>query len=119
MSACAALPALWCATGIVFASLWIVGDHWVDKMPGDFFEDVAEAVPDGFFYFYRRVPYSAYFYLGDRVIRHGKEDAESSEAASRPYYLVSTKREEKRHPLKGFRRPVMGNDVWTLYAPSE
>ncbi len=115
----AALPAIWCVTGMVFASLWIVGEHWIDKMPGDFFEDIAEVVPDGYFYFYRKVPYSAYFYLGDRVIPHAKEDPESSEAASRPHYLVSTKREVRRHPLKGFRRPVMETDVWTLYAPSE
>ena len=113
------LPVVWCGTGMVFASLWIVGDRWVDKMPGDFFEDIAETVPNGYFYFYRKVPYSAYFYLGDRVIPHAKEDAETSEAASRPHYLVSTKRETKRHPLQGFRREVMETGVWTLYAPSE
>ena len=56
------LPVVWCGTGMVFASLWIVGDRWVDKMPGDFFEDIAETVPNGYFYFYRKVPYSAYFY---------------------------------------------------------
>ncbi|MBQ7730837.1 MAG: glycosyltransferase family 39 protein [Lentisphaeria bacterium] len=115
----ATLPVVWCVTGMVFASLWIAGEYWVDKMPGDFFEDIAEAVPDGYFYFYRKVPYSAYFYLGDRVIPHAKEDAETSEAASRPHYLVSTKREARKHPLKGFRRTVMETDVWTLYAPSD
>ncbi len=115
----AGLPVIWCGTGMVFASLWIAGDRWVDKMPGDFFEDVAEAVPDGYFYFYRKVPYSAYFYFGDRVIPHAKEDPETSEAASRPHYLISTKREVKRHPLHGFRREVMETGVWTLYAPSE
>jgi len=115
----AGLPVIWCVTGMVFASLWIVGDRWVDKMPGIFFEDVAETVPKGYFYFYRRVPYSAYFYLGDRVIPHGKEDAEVSEEASRPHYLISTRRDVKRHPLKGFRRPVMQTGVWTLYEPSE
>ena len=119
MSLRAGFPAIWCVTGMVFASLWIVGDRWVDKMPGDFFEDVAEAVPNGYFYFYRKVPYSAYFYLGDRAIMHANEDAESSEAASRPHYLVSTKRDTRKHPLKGFRRPVMETGVWTLYAPSE
>ena len=113
------LPVVWCVTGMVFASLWIVGDRWVDKMPGDFFEDIAATVPDGYFYFYRKVPYSAYFYLGDRAIMHANEDAESSEAASRPHYLVSTKRDTRKHPLKGFRRPVMETGVWTLYAPSE
>ena len=115
----AGLPVIWCVTGMVFASLWIAGDRWVDKMPGDFFEDIAETVPNGYFYFYRKVPYSAYFYLGDRVIPHAKEPAEMSEEASRPHYLVSTKHELKRHPLKGFRRPVMESGVWMLYAPSE
>ena len=115
----ALLPVIWCVTGMVFASLWIVGDRWVDKMPGDFFEDIAATVPDGYFYFYRKVPYSAYFYLGDRAIMHANEDATVSEAASRPHYLVATKRDTRKHPLKGFRRPVMESGVWTLYAPSE
>ena len=65
------------------------------------------------------MPYSAYFYLGDRVIPHAKEPAETSEVASRPYYLISTKHETKRHPLQGFRREVMETGTWTLYAPSE
>ena len=119
MSLRAGLPVIWYVTGVVFGSLWIAGDRWVDKMPGDFFEDIAEAVPNGYFYFYRKVPYSAYFYLGDRVIPHAKEDPEPCEAASRPHYLVSTKRELKRHPLQGFRREVMKNGVWALYAPAE
>lgn len=113
------LPVIWCVTSIVFASLWIVGNRWVDKMPGDFFEDIDEVVPNGYFYFYRKVPYSAYFYLDDRVIPHAKEEGETSEAASMPHYLVSTKRELKRHPLQGFRREVMETGVWVLYAPSE
>ena len=116
----AVLPVIWCVTSMVFASLWIVGDHWVDKMPGDFFEDIAATVPDGeYFYFYRKVPYSAYFYLGDRVIKHANESPDESETASRPHYLVSSKRDTRKHPLKGFRRPVMESGVWTLYAPSE
>ena len=115
----AGLPVIWCVTGIVFASLWIVGDRWVDKMPGDFFEDIAEIAPNGYFYFYRKVPYSAYFYLGERAIKHPNEDPEASETASRPHYLVATKRDTRKHPLKGFRRPVMESGVWTLYAPSE
>lgn len=116
----AGLPVIWCVTGIVFASLWIAGNRWVNKMPGDFFEDIAGIVPDGeYFYFYRKVPYSAYFYLGERVIAHPNEDPDSSEAASRPHYLVSTKRDIRKHPLKGFRRPVMESGVWTLYAPAE
>ena len=65
------------------------------------------------------MPYSAYFYLGERVIAHPNEDAETSEVASRPHYLVGTKRDTRKHPLKGFRRPVMESGVWTLYAPSE
>ena len=120
MSLRAGLPVVWCVTGVVFASLWIVGDRWVDKMPGDFFEEIAEIVPDGgYFYFYRSVPYSAYFYLGERVIAHAGEDPGTSEAASRPHYLVSRKRDIRKYPLEGFRRPVMESGVWTLYAPSE
>ena len=115
----AGLPVVWCVTGVVFASMWIAGDRWVDKLPGDFFEDIAEAVPNGYFYFYREAPYSAYFYLGDRVVLHAKEDAETSEEASHPYYLVSTKRNIRCHPLRGFRREVMETGVWVLYAPSE
>ena len=113
----AVLPLTWCVTGMVFSSLWIAGDRWIDKMPGDFFHDSAELVRDGEFYVYRRVPYSAYFYLGSRVIRHADEDAEISEAAARPYFLLSKKRDIRRHPLKETRRLLLENGVWALYAP--
>ena len=88
-------------------------------MPGEFFKKTAALVPDGRFYFYRRVPYSAYFYLGDRVIPHAKEDAEPSEEASKPHYLVGTKHDLKRHPLKESRRELLKTGVWSLYAPAE
>ena len=80
-----ALPVVWGVTCVVFALFQFAADRWIDKMPGEFFKKTAALVPDGQFYFYRKVPYSAYFYLGDRVIPHAKEDAEPSEAASKPY----------------------------------
>ena len=124
-----AMPVVWCAAGMVFASFRVVGEHWSDKLPGEFFKEIAELVPDGRFYFYREVPYSAYFHLGDldgreddaahRVVRHPEESSESSEAASLPYYLVTRKHNLKKHPLKKERRLLLENDVWALYAPFE
>jgi len=114
-----ALPVIWCAIGVVFASFQFAADRWIDKMPGEFFKKTASIVPDGDFYFYRRVPYSAYFYLGERAIPHAKEDAEASETASRPYYLVGTKHDLTRHPLKESRGVLLKTGVWTLFAPAD
>ena len=112
----ASLPVLWCIVGIVFSLLWFAADRWVDKMPGDFFRESAALIQDGEFYFYRRTPYSAYFHLGGRVIPHPDEDPAVSEAAARPYFLVSRKRDVKRHPLKEPRRLLLETGVWALYA---
>ncbi|MBR4254176.1 MAG: glycosyltransferase family 39 protein [Lentisphaeria bacterium] len=115
----AGLPLIWCIVGAVFSLLWIAGDRWVDKMPGDFFRDAGKLIQNGEFYFYRRVPYSAYFYFGDRTIPHADEDAPTSEAASQGYFLVSRKRDIRRHPLKYPRRLLLETGVWALYAPVE
>ena len=115
----AALPVVWCLVGVTFSLFWIAGDRWTDKMPGDFFRDAAGLARDGEFYFYRNTPYSAYFHLGGRVIPHPGEDPSISEAASRPYFLVSKKRDIKRHPLREPRRLLLESGVWELYAPEE
>ena len=115
----AGLPAVWCVTAAVFASFGFMAERWIDKMPGEFFLAAAQAAPEGEFYFYRRVPYSAYYYLGDRVIPHAKEDAEPSEAASLGHYLIGTKHDLKRHPPVAPRRLLLENGVWALYAPAE
>ena len=113
------LPILWCVMGTGFAALNLAADRWTNKMPGAFYRKAAEFVPSGQFFFYRSVPYSAYYYLGDRVIPHAKEEAGPSQLASRPYYLMSTKHDLKRHPLEEPRRLLLENDVWALYAPAD
>ena len=113
------LPVVWVVTAIVFAALPFVAERWTDKMPGEFYLRAAETAPDGQFYFYRKVPYSAYFYLGDRVVPHAKEDAEPSENASLKHYMIASKHDLKRHPLAREPRLLMENGVWALYAPAE
>ena len=115
----AGLPLVWCIVGMVFSMFWVAGDRWTDKMPGDFFRDSAALVQNGEFYFYRRVPYSAYFYLGSRVIPHADETPASSEAAARQFFLVSKKRDIKRHPIRESRRLLLETGVWALYAPAD
>ena len=114
-----ALPVVWCVTGAVFASFKIAAELWSDKMPGAFYQKSAALVPDAQFYFYRRVPYSAYYYLGNRVIPHAKEEAEPSQIASRPHYVMSTKHDLKRHPFEEPRRLLLETGVWALYAPAD
>ena len=114
----AGLPVVWCVTAAVFAAFPFMAERWIDKMPGEFFAKAAETAPEGQFYFYRRVPYSAYYYLGDRVIPHAKEEAEPSEAASLGHYLIGTKHDLKRHPPVRERRLLLENGVWALYAPA-
>ena len=65
------------------------------------------------------MPYSAYYYLGDRAIPHAKEDAGPSEEASLGHYLIGTKHDLKRHPPVRERRLLLENGVWALYAPAE
>ena len=113
------LPVLWCVIGVVFAAFNIAAEHWTDKMPAAFYRKAAALVPDVPFYFYRKVPYSAYYYLEDRAIPHAKEEAEPSQAASRPYYMLSTKYDLRRHPLEEPRRLLLENAVWALYAPAD
>jgi len=115
----AALPVIWGVVGVVFALFPFASERWIDKMPGKFFQEAATLVPDGQFYFYRKVPYSAYYYLGERVVPHAREEAEPSEAASRPYYLLSRKHDLKRHPIESSRLLLLENGVWALYAPAE
>lgn len=113
------MPVVCGVTCAVFASFGIMADRWIDKMPGAFYKKAAELVPGGQFYFYRKVPYSAYYYLGDRAIPHPNEGPEPSEAASRDCFLMSTKRDMRRHPLAEPRRLLLENGVWALYAPAE
>ena len=112
----AALPLVWCIVGVAFSLLWVAADRWTDKMPGDFFRDCAALIQNGEFYVYRRTPYSAHFYLGDRVIPHPDEDASVSGPAARPYFLLSRKRDTKKYPLAEPRRVLLENGVWALYA---
>ena len=113
------LPVIWCIAGIVFAMFPFAAEHWVDKMPTAFFERVAELAPEGQIYLYRKVPYSAYFHFGDRVIPHAKESDKQSEKASRGMYLLGTKDDLHRYPLAEPRRLLLENGVWALYAPAE
>jgi len=115
----AGLPAVWSVTALVFALFPLLAERWIDKMPGEFFREAAAAVPEGSFYFYRKVPYSAYYYLGDRVIPHAKEEPEASEAASLAHFMLSTKHDVKRHPPAAPRKLLLENGVWALYAPAE
>ena len=114
-----ALPVVWCIAGIVFAMFPFAAERWVDKLPSGFFERVAELAPEGRIYLYRKVPYSAYFHFGDRVVPHAKETDKQSEKASRGMYLLGTKHDLKRYPLSEPRRLLLENGVWALYAPVE
>ena len=70
-------------------------------------------------YVYRKVPYSAYFYFGDRVVPHAKEDGKLSEEASRRLYLLGRKDDLTRYPLAKPRPLLLENGVWILYGPEE
>ena len=114
-----ALPLVWCIAGIVFAMFPFAAERWVDKLPSGFFERVAGLAPEGRIYVYRKVPYSAYFHFGDRVVPHAKETDKQSEKASRGMYLIGTKHDLKCYPLSEPRRLLLENGVWALYAPAE
>ena len=114
-----ALPVIWCIAGVVFAMFPFAAERWIDKMPGGFFRRTAELAGDRRVYVYRDIPFSAYFYFGDRVIPHAKEDVRRSEEASRGMYLIARKHDVKRYPLAEPRRLLLENGVWALYAPAE
>ena len=40
------LPVIWCIICVVFSLFRFVGNHWTDKLPGEFYKQAAELVPE-------------------------------------------------------------------------
>lgn len=109
----AAFLALLCCT-VPFAA-----PRFSDKLPAGFYRQVMEAAPDERFYFIGETPYSAEFYLGDRVINHPKEDRRVSIAKSRDDVLMMRRRDTRIISEIPGRKLLLTDGSWSAYAPEE
>lgn len=110
--------AILCVIG--HAVVCLIADRSISSMPGSFFRRIAKECPAGELYFYRRVPYSAYFYLGSRVIPHANEEVTVSGEHAEPYLMVARKTDLKKYPLKKTRpAPMLENGSWVLLPKPE
>ena len=70
------------------------------------------------FYFARREPYSAEFYLGDALRNHAPEEVAESVARSGDDFLLVSRRYRARMGMPPQRDVVFSNAQWTVFAPS-
>ena len=103
-----------------------LGDRWTDKLPRRMYREVrriqAEAPLEYAgtgFYFARRTPYSAEFYLGDALRNHAPEDVAESVERSGDDFLLVSRRYRVRMEAQPGRDTVFSNAQWTVFAPSQ
>ena len=104
------------------AGAYAFGDSVKDELPGSFFKKLRkhEAFKKHEVYFVRRTPYSAEFYLGEKVRNHAPESVQTSIENSRDcillfsdYYAPKTFPLLEKHP----RQLLFKYKVWYAYAP--
>ncbi len=100
-----------------------LGHEWTGKLPKWMYNDVLKIqretpeYADAGFYFARREPYSAEFYLGERFRNHEPELVSVSVAKSTNDFLLVSKRYLKDIKNVTPRKVVFKNPEWTVYAP--
>ena len=117
------------AMGIITASVLVVltifSTQVTSKMPAPFYQHILRqekkmgvCTKEGY-YFFRKTPLSAEFYLGDRVRNHPDEKGEASLTNSRPYNLLITDKNlsEITKPLN--RKRMLEHGKWNLFSPEQ
>lgn len=104
---------------VTFAATLFVADSQIAAMPGAFFKRIAKEYPDGQFYFYKKIPYSAYYYLEGRVVPHPDEDVSESQEKAKPYYFISNKKYIDRYPIPNAPPVLSESGKWVLMDRSE
>ena len=94
-----------------------------NKMPTAFYRlvrskmDTDDKLAKTKLYFISRTPYSAEFYLGDRVQNHPDEKLTPSITNSAPYLMVVTDRKLRENDYKPNRELIVRYGGWNLFAP--
>ncbi len=94
------------------------------KMPSAFYHLVQSKMDTGDefsktkLYFISRTPYSAEFYLGERVQNHPDEKLNPSITNSAPYLMVVTDRKLRENDYKPNRELLVKHGGWNLFAPA-
>ena len=96
-----------------------------DKMPAAFYQSVLKQKVtldqrgNPLFYFVDRTPFSAEFYLGNRVYNHPNEEFAESLTNSIPYVLLITDRNLKKLTQPLDRELILKEGRWNMYAPGK
>jgi 4-amino-4-deoxy-L-arabinose transferase-like glycosyltransferase len=112
-------------TALVLAIMTLFSAQVTSKMPEKFYKrlivhekETGQRVKAGY-YFFRKTPLSAEFYLGDRVRNHPDEKTEASLTNSIQYLLMISDKnlEDLDQPLK--RELLLEYGQWNLFAPAK
>jgi 4-amino-4-deoxy-L-arabinose transferase-like glycosyltransferase len=112
-------------TACVLVIMTLFSAQVTSKMPEKFYKrllvhekEKGQRVKAGY-YFFRKTPLSAEFYLGDRVRNHPDEKTEASLTNSLPYLLMISDQNLKNldQPLK--RELLLEHGQWNLFAPAK
>lgn len=112
-------------TACVLAIMTLFSAQVTIKMPEKFYQRLIRRENEtgqrvkGEYYFFRKTPLSAEFYLGDRVRNHPDEKPEVSLTNSIPYQLMISDKnlEHLDQPLN--RKLLLEHGQWNLFAPAK
>lgn len=116
------VPTFLLVTGLGLTAAIFCGYRFSEKMPRKIFKyaDSLEEYRECKIYFANKTPYSAEFYLGDRVQNHVKEDRRLSLENSRDALLLITGRDLEKMKMtleETGREELMQHGYWHLLAP--
>ncbi len=111
--------AVWGVLLVIFtiASCWCLPT--LRGSGGHFFRDLARSkeYTGQTFYFWRKTPYSAEFYMGPRVWYHADESMRTSVKNSRSCILLITEREIRKYGPPAGRRLLARRGSWSVWSP--
>ncbi len=84
---------------------------------GHFFAKIATQYEGKQFYFMRRTPHSAEFYMKGRVFHHPDELRQESVLRSKKFILLTTERDLKKYGTPPNRKVIDRDGVWRVLAP--
>ncbi len=112
-------------TVCVLAIMTIFSAQVTSKMPEKFYQrllgyenETGQRITGGY-YFFRKTPLSAEFYLGDRVRNHPDEKTEASLTNSIPYLLMISDKNLENLDLPLNRKLLLEYGQWNLFAPAK
>lgn len=104
---------------LMIAAVWF-GVNQTDKMPAHVFEcEKMQYLGPQCVYFARETPFSADFYLSDRVVPHSWESLEESLKKSRAQFLCVTDAQREKYGKEIPRKLYFRSGLWSVYEPEK